>query len=353
MKHPIARKLHLWLSIPLGLLISLICVTGALLVFERDLSRGWQAGIDPAGRQPLPIPVILGNASAHVPTGSHIAGLTVYPDSTVAYKVLLSKPPMAALWVDQYSGEVMGKYKRPAIFRISSTAHRRLFGDNRSEWGNIGKMIVGVTTICVIVIVVTGFILWWPADMKSLRRHLSIPFCHGFHAFCHGLHCAGGVYAGILLLLCALTGLTWSFKWYRTGVYSLFGTSAPAPSRMNGKAVNFDAWQTAFTEVARKNPGKEIRAYQGKIEVVKGTTGNAQAVEIYKFDADTGRITSFVPYSATPESRKIRGWISALHLGSWGGMWSKIIYFLLALLAASLPLTGYYLWIRRCVRRKQ
>ena len=37
------------------------------------------------------------------------------------------------------------------------------------------------------------------------------------------LHVAGGMYALFFLLAMALTGLTWSFGWYRTGFYKVFG----------------------------------------------------------------------------------------------------------------------------------
>ena len=46
----------------------------------------------------------------------------------------------------------------------------------------------------------------------------------------------------------------------------------------------------------------------------------------------------FIP----PEGRK--RFLYTLHTGSWGGLPSKIIYFLAALTGAVLPLTGYYLW---------
>ena len=32
-------KIHLWLSIPLGIIITIICFTGATLVFEQDITR--------------------------------------------------------------------------------------------------------------------------------------------------------------------------------------------------------------------------------------------------------------------------------------------------------------------------
>ena len=35
----IFRTLHLWLSVPFGLLVSLICFSGAMLVFENENNR--------------------------------------------------------------------------------------------------------------------------------------------------------------------------------------------------------------------------------------------------------------------------------------------------------------------------
>ena len=32
-------KIHLWLSIPVGLFLAIICLTGASLVFEQEITR--------------------------------------------------------------------------------------------------------------------------------------------------------------------------------------------------------------------------------------------------------------------------------------------------------------------------
>ena len=32
-------KIHLWLSLPVGIIISVICLTGAILVFEQDITQ--------------------------------------------------------------------------------------------------------------------------------------------------------------------------------------------------------------------------------------------------------------------------------------------------------------------------
>lgn len=37
----------------------------------------------------------------------------------------------------------------------------------------------------------------------------------------------------------------------------------------------------------------------------------------------------------------------ALHTGTWGGMFSKILYALAALIGGLLPISGYYIWWKR------
>lgn len=39
--------------------------------------------------------------------------------------------------------------------------------------------------------------------------------------------------------------------------------------------------------------------------------------------------------------------VYALHVESWGGWATRILYFIAALVGATLPLTGYYLWGRK------
>ena len=56
------RKIHLWLSVPFGLIITVICFSGAALVFEdevmelcrRDLYYVEKVSGDPITRSPLP-----------------------------------------------------------------------------------------------------------------------------------------------------------------------------------------------------------------------------------------------------------------------------------------------------------
>ena len=63
-----------------------------------------------------------------------------------------------------------------------------------------------------------------------------------------------------------------------------------------------------------------------------------------------GEFTETSLYQHQDKSGKIRGWIYSVHVGNWGGMFTRILTFIAALLGAALPLTGYYLWIKRLIK---
>ena len=198
---------------------------------------------------------------------------------------------------------------------------------------------------------------------------MKIDYRPGLTRFWHGLHVAGGMYALLLLLVMALTGLTWSFGWYRTGFYALWGGEMQSGNgragtnvqvekkvREAGKerkaSVDFTHWQYVYEQLAAENPGyRQITVNANQTATMPASAfGNTRGTNRYDFDT-TGKITGFTIYHDQPASGKIRGWIYSLHVGTWGGILMRIFYFLVALLGATLPLTGYYLWIRRLVRK--
>ena len=188
------------------------------------------------------------------------------------------------------------------------------------------------------------------------------------------------MYVLLLLLVMALTGLTWSFQWYSKGFYALFGVSEVPKSgavayaeqakkekskakgdrnraegaREKGRndAAACAMWQTAYDALRARNPEYEqITVSDGTAEVAFGGLGNQRAADKYTFDKSTGSITSALPYADSARSSKLRGWIMSVHMGTWGGMLTRLLWFVAALFGATLPLTGYYLWIRRLRRR--
>ena len=396
----IFRKIHLWLSVPFGLIITLVCFSGAMLVFENEVNEWFRRDlyyVETVKESPLPMDKLLEKVATTLPDSVSVTGVSISSDPGRAYQVSLSKPRRASLYVDQYTGEVKGKSERSGFFMFMFRMHRWLLdsmnpGNEGIFWG---KMIVGVSTLLLVFILISGIVIWWPRTRKALKNSLKITATKGWRRFWYDLHVAGGMYALIFLLAMALTGLTWSFPWYRTAFYKVFRVEvqqraaqgheqkSDAQKRDTKLAVHqekkreenegrkgersgrpennhsdmysvtspFVYWQEIYDKLGRQNPEyKQISISSGTASVSFNRFGNQRASDRYSFNTDNGEFTETSLYQHQDKSGKIRGWIYSVHVGNWGGMFTRILTFIAALLGAALPLTGYYLWIKRLIK---
>lgn len=370
------RKIHLWLAVPFGLIITIICFTGALLVFEdqvTQLTNRHLYYVESPGSQPLPVGTLVEKVESQLTKGAPITGVTIYPQPDRSYQVNLSAPKGAAVYIDPYTGEVLGQSQRPPFFRTVFMLHRWLLDSQPADGGIFwGKRITGISTLLFVIILLSGIVIWWPRSRKGLKNGIQIALRKGKARFWHDLHAAGGIYVLLLVLVMALTGLTWSFDWYKNAFYTLFGVETTAPAKgpapkekspqgpqpgttteATAPVTPFACWQQVYDQVAAENPDRlKIEITDGTASVSNNRYGNIRGTDRYTFDPQSGQITGASLYKDTGNSGKIRGWIYSVHTGAWGGNLTRIIWFLAALLGATLPLTGYYLWIKRLYRKR-
>ena len=382
------RKIHLWLSVPFGLIITVICLSGAALVFEdevTELCRRDLYYVEKVSGAPLPVEYLIEKVAGTLPDSVAVTGVSISSDAERAYQVNLSKPRRASVYVDQYTGEVKGRHERASFFLTMFKLHRWLLDGMKPDGGIFwGKMIVGVSTLMFVFVLISGIVIWWPRTKKALKNSLKIAVGKGRRRFWYDLHVAGGMYALVLLLAMALTGLTWSFSWYRAGFYKVFGvemkqraghgalqtahgtlqTAHGTPQTAHGgksgrnsseegrgnreHTSSYTCWQQVYEELKARNAGyKQITVSNGSASVSFERFGNQRAADRYAFNPQDGEITEVTLYKDTDASGKMRGWIYSVHVGSWGGIFTRILTFIAALLGGTLPLTGYYLWLRR------
>ena len=378
----IFRNIHLWLSVPFGILITLICFSGAALVFEKEVMELCHRElyfVKKVEAAPLPMEQLMTKVAATLPDSVSVTGVNISSDPERAYQVTLSKPRRASMYVDQYTGEITGKYERAPFFNFMFRMHRWLLDSMKQDGGIFwGKMIVGTSTLMFVFVLISGVVVWWPRTRKALKNSLKIVANKGWRRFWYDLHVAGGMYALVFLQAMALTGLTWSFQWYRTGFYKTFGVEVQPSMGHGNAAANATAkggkrdgkpegregrgahryspytnWQQVYEQLAEANPDyKQISVSDGSASVAVPRFGNQRGTDRYKFNPRNGEITETTLYKDLDNSGKIRGWIYSVHVGSWGGMLTRILTFVAALIGASLPLTGYYLWIRKKIKRR-
>ena len=387
----IFAKIHLWLSLPLGIVLTIVCLSGAVLVFEGEITRALHPELyrvaAPADARPLRPSQLAGRSGAQMPDSLHLVSLQLSARSDEPCMAAFRETGRKQLSVDPYTGRVNGWTESPAFFSTVRKLHRWLLDPPLSKGEkSVGKAIVGVSTLALVLILVSGLILWIPRSRKALRNRLKVSYSDGRRRFWHDSHVTLGFYATLLLLVMALTGLTWSFGWYRTAAYALFGgpqqtvAAQEKPSRKadsgNRHERERSGERTAGREQGERQAETEMRPFDYTVwDAVLGeltahctayktitlTQTEAQVarqsamrrIDRATFDPRSGRLAEITRYEETPRQQRLRGWFYAFHTGTWGGIWTKILYFLAALIGASLPLTGYWLWWRRCMNKRK
>lgn len=222
-----AKKLHLWLALPFGVILTLVCFSGAVLAFEKEFTQWAYAGlyqVETVGKDRLPVGDIAAKVASSLPDDVRVTGITIYSDPARTYQVNLSKPHHASVFVDPYTGEVKGSYRRIPFFLTMFKLHRWLLGSRPADGGVFwGRVVVGTSALAFVFVILSGIVMWLPRSKKALVNSLKVNCSHGLRRFCHSFHVAVGAYTCLLLLCMALTGLTWSFDWYRSGFYAVFG----------------------------------------------------------------------------------------------------------------------------------
>lgn len=365
------RKIHLWLSVPTGIFIALICFSGAMMVFEKEITELCRHDlyfVQEVKGSTLPEQRLVEIVTATLPDSVTVTSVKTFPEADRAWQVSLSKPRRASVFIDQYTGEIKGRYERLPFFDTMFHLHRWLLDPSKS----IGKWIVGVCTLLLVIILVTGLLMWLTNRKKPLTQSLKISCNKGWHRFWHDLHVAGGIYATIFLLAMALTGLTWSFSWYRTGFYAMLGVDAsagghgrPATEQVAAPRHQHPEAPDTTEAIDGNRPHRHDQADGNRPEGSEATDGTRP----HRHDRADGNRPEGVgrhgnhseakAAEATPRSgsndraASVRSTIYKIHTGGWGGIIAKIITFLAALLGATLPITGYYLWIRRLRNKSQ
>jgi Uncharacterized iron-regulated membrane protein len=362
-------KIHLWLSIPFGFIVAIVCFTGAVLVFEteiQELRNPSHYFVKEIKGEPLPLDVLINSAIQQLPDSIKVSGIRITPDSKRTYRVVIPGK-RAGAFIDPYTGKLTGVDYGQGFFMQMERIHRWLFSEYKRD-GNFswGKALVGYSCLVLVVILISGIIIWIPRSKKGLKNRLKIKTNKGGFRFWYDLHVSGGFYATLFLLVLTLTGLTWSFGWYRTAFFKTFGVDisqtqghphAATDSESKGKkkkSTDYTKWTDVMTTLQSKySDYNSITIQDGSATVSTAKYGNTRGSDRYLFDPETGNITAIQLYKDLSKSSKIRGWIYSVHVGSWGGITTRILSCLVSLLGGVFAITGYYFWIKKKMRKRR
>ena len=159
------HKLHLWLSIPLGVFLSLICLTGAILVFETEIKECMSSELYRVdvkeGEVKLSPSQLAAAVMRQVPDTLVVSGIQYYADAERACMVSFKNGGRRQLSVNPYTGEVNGWVGNSKFFQTVKGLHRWFLHQPESKSDKtLGRLTVGVSTLLFVVIRVSGLVIW-------------------------------------------------------------------------------------------------------------------------------------------------------------------------------------------------
>ncbi|WP_165699429.1 PepSY-associated TM helix domain-containing protein [Hymenobacter jejuensis] len=389
------RNIHLYLSLASGLVIALVCFTGGVLVFEKELEQAWHPEryfVTASSQQRLPLEQLVQAVKAEIPQAK-VTGVKVYADPLRTVEVSLAgSAPMGErksegqrpkqpekggkpgakgeqrggeggrgpqYFVNPYTGAVVGKLNyRDSFFFTMMALHRGMVG------GAAGKLIVGVSTLFFLFIIGTGIVLWWPATRKVVKQRLTIKWGASWKRLNHDLHLVLGFYSSLFLFVFAFTGLAWSFEWFNKGIYTVTGSEMknPEPPKSQvlpgGKAIGLDAAYAAarsqagdaafFAIQLPKDSAESIRVNLLRPNAAHETAGD----ELY-LDQYSGQVLGKLAFEDRNLGQRVRRTFRPIHVGSIFGTPSKIIALIVCFLGTTFPVTGVIIWLNRLKKAKK
>ena len=112
-------------------------------------------------------------------------------------------------YVDPYTGALLAEPRGEGFFRTTMQLHRWLVMDD------VGKQVVGFSTVALVFFCLSGLYLRWPRRWGSPRAWLALDWKQKGRNFLWHLHSIVGTWMLLAYLVMALTGLWWSYDWYR------------------------------------------------------------------------------------------------------------------------------------------
>lgn len=366
--------LHLWLGLSSGLVVFILGFTGCILAFEteiKDVLAPYR--FIHAERKQMLAPALLQTKTAEqVPPLVKITGITYQTTAQAAiiYYQLKDQSEWEA-YVNPYSGKLI-KTTAQAIdfFDIVLYLHTSLMIP-----GKIGQAIISYATLIFIILLISGIVLWWPKkwNKSSRKKSFSIKWNAKFKRLNYDLHNVPGFYSMVFVLIIAFTGIMISLPWVAKSVYWMGSGGASLPARVppvskviTGVAPNKDGVDLLWTKFTHAKPGMgEIIlsiSYPEKAEdvitlVYNPKPGTSYQSEIQYYDQYSLRKIDMPHFWQKDYAKAHLGDLFGrlafdTHTGQIGSLPGKILAFIASFIAASLPITGFYIWWGKRKKKK-
>jgi uncharacterized iron-regulated membrane protein len=362
-------KLHLWLGLVSGLLVVFLGITGCMLAFQKEIESFTLSyrEIKPEQKEFLPPSVLKDIGAAQLP-GKHLHAVLYEGKDRAAQVIFYQFEPEEyyhIVYVNPYSGDVIKvKDMNKDFFRVVTMGHYYLWLP-----AHIGQPIVASATLIFLVMMITGLILWWPKNKAARKQRFTIKWDAKWRRKNYDLHNVLGFYATWVAIILALTGMVWGFQWFANGVHKAAGgeTSLVYIEPVSDTTKTYNLQQpgidVVWERMKKEYPNAEILEVHVPETDASPIAANANpdASTYWKTDyryfdqytlEELPAQSIYGRFPTAVAADKLIRMNYDIHTGAIWGLPGKILMFFASLIAASLPITGFYIWWGRKYKKK-
>tara|TARA_R110002050_G_scaffold154128_4_gene281934 strand:- start:6126 stop:7274 length:1149 start_codon:yes stop_codon:yes gene_type:complete len=364
-------QVHKILGLATGLVVFIVAITGCCWAFRTEIESLYD---DYKTVTPQNLPIL-------TPTKAKLLAENVFPENTVhgtvfkkesdAIEVIFydAEPEFyQSVFLNPYSGEVIQVDDHTSgFFAFILKGHMRLWLPKK-----IGEHVVGASILIFIFIIISGFIIWIPKKRKNLKQRLKFDWkkTTRWKRKNFDLHTVIGFYICALALVLAFTGSMMSYNWLKYVVYKSTGGEKEArfiiPENLSETSAKGDVIPMDYIIVKLLKESPEAKSFElhypkTEDESIYIEVSNSDDLfydsDFRFFDQNTLEEIEtpgiYGKYKDANVADKIQRMNYDIHIGAIGGITGKIIAFIISLLTASLPVTGFLLWYGRHYKKKK
>jgi sulfite reductase (NADPH) flavoprotein alpha-component len=362
-------KTHWLLGITAGVVLCVVGVTGAMQSFEEDILEWLNPEVfstESATTSETPLHELFGRAQSAKPD-QRITSWQIF--AAPGHRMRIGFEAAAApapgekkrtefYYLNSADGQLYPPLRGDKFFHTVNDIHRRLAG------GDIGKHIVGASVLALVVLSLSGLYLRWPNKPLQWRPWFKLNFNLKGRRFLRDLHMITGTWVLLLYLLSALTGLYWSYEWYKNGLHTLTGTARPLPVKLEKPVANLgnagsyiEQWWTVFLQeggshfqhATLKFPEKPDQPLE--IRYLSIDSPHDRAYNRLLLHPLNGDIMNHERYAEKTAGEKLIASIYVLHTGTFFGLAGIILLMISSLLMPLFAVTGWQMYLDR--RRRE
>jgi Uncharacterized iron-regulated membrane protein len=356
-------NIHLYAGLALGLVITLVGLTGSLIVYKPETERLLSSRM--AVVQPLsatvPVDELYAQAHAFRPA-DRIDRLYTWGGPTAAWMFRTIRPDgrRQYIYVDQYRGTVLGEY----VLDGSALQWAYELHDNLLL-GKNGLIANGFGALLLTVLCLSGLVIWWPGVKRIVTGFHFHPRA-GWKTQNYDIHKILGFVSMVPLAVIAISGASYAFpETYRRVAARITATAAyfaPPESRPAAGSVTAqeapleqvfatatqalpDAELTILTFPASRNGAFMVRK---RLPQDWSRLGN-QYLYIDRF---RGRVLRVDRFDQLPAGVRLVQSMAPLHYGPFGGHSTRVLWIFMGLVPGVLSISGFLMWWNRVIVKR-